>query len=66
MQHLFGFWLGRWVSFAMLACTPFPLLLLILDHRSMVANTSPSGPFNRADNGYFATWGCMLSSWYYM
>eukprot|EP00035_Acanthoeca_spectabilis_P034326 m.28463 g.28463 ORF g.28463 m.28463 type:complete len:302 (-) comp6554_c0_seq1:979-1884(-) len=32
----------------------------------MVANTSPSGPFNRADNGYFATWGCMLSSWYYM
>lgn len=32
----------------------------------MIVNTSASGPFPKTDNGYFATWAGLLTSWYYL
>lgn len=41
------------------------LFLSLIWGAAMVANTSPTGPFNTLDNGYFATWGCLIASWYF-
>jgi len=42
------------------------LFLAVLWGFAMILNTSKDGPFSKADNGYFATWACLLVSWYFL
>eukprot|EP00040_Diaphanoeca_grandis_P015312 m.77986 g.77986 ORF g.77986 m.77986 type:complete len:304 (-) comp25066_c0_seq1:108-1019(-) len=42
------------------------LFLAVLWGFAMIVNTGKDGPFPSSNNGYFATWACLLVSWYYL